>query len=169
METSPSPGDRSSACAVDPMWASDACPGWVYCQSLALLYVLSWPGWRRTVERVTAALWLPCQPAWGGCLKRKPVEPGSVSGDPNVWCASRPKSTYRVAVRSHRRRASACPGTGVLCGCCSCVGLEMLHDDDRLPVRVLCDRVPDGQAIGGKVGTIGTWQRIRLGKRVSKA
>ena len=140
----------------------------IYCPFPALLYRPSWAGQRRTFERVKAALRLPCQSAWGRCPKRKPLEPESASGDPNVWCASRPKSTYRVAARSHRRRASACPGTGVLRGSCSCVGLDMLHNDDHLPVRALCDRVPDGQAIGGKVETIGTWQRIWLGKRVSK-
>ena len=92
----------------------------IYWPLPALLYVLSSPGWRRTVERVTAALWLPCRPAWGGCPKRKPFESESASGDPNVWCASRPKSTYRVAARSHRRRASACPRAGVLRGLFMC-------------------------------------------------
>ena len=34
-----------------------------------------------------------------------------------------------------------------LCGPCSCVGLDVLHDDDDVPVRVLGDRVPDRQAV----------------------
>ena len=51
---------------------------------------------------------------------------------------------------------------------CSGVGLDVLHDDDDLPLRDLRYRVPDGQAIRRKMKTIGTWQRIYLGKRVGK-
>jgi hypothetical protein len=35
-------------------------------------------------------------------------------------------------------------------------------------VGILRDRVPDGQAIRRKMKTIGAWQRISVGKRVSK-
>jgi hypothetical protein len=60
------------------------------------------------------------------------------------------------------------PWTGVLCRPCSCVGFDILHNDDDLSVWILRDRVPDGQAIRRKMETIGTWQRIAVGKRVSK-
>lgn len=39
------------------------------------------------------------------------------------------------------------PWTGVLRAPCSCVGFDVLHNDDDLPVRTLRDRVPDGQAV----------------------
>ena len=50
----------------------------------------------------------------------------------------------------------------------SCVGLDVLHNDDDLPVRTLRDRVPDRQAVRRKMETVGTWQRIYLGKRVGE-
>jgi hypothetical protein len=36
------------------------------------------------------------------------------------------------------------------------------------PVRALRDRVPDRQAVRRKMETVGTWQRIFLGKRVGE-
>jgi hypothetical protein len=53
-------------------------------------------------------------------------------------------------------------------GRCSCVGLDVLHDDGDLPVRTLHDRVPDGQAVRWKMETVGAWQRICLRKWVGK-
>lgn len=48
------------------------------------------------------------------------------------------------------------------------VSLDVLHDDDELPVRTFRDRVPDGQAVQRKMKTVRTWQRIYVGKRVGK-
>jgi len=51
---------------------------------------------------------------------------------------------------------------------CSGVGLDILHNDDDLPVRTLRDRVPDGQTIRRKIKTVRTRQRVYFGKRVGK-
>ena len=48
-----------------------------------------------------------------------------------------------------------------------CSGLDILHDDDDLSVRTLRDRVPDGQAVRRKIGTVGTWQGVCFGKWVA--
>ena len=50
----------------------------------------------------------------------------------------------------------------------SCVGFDVLHNDDDLPVRTLRDRVPDGQAVRRKMETVGTWQGVYFGKWVGK-
>ena len=65
-------------------------------------------------------------------------------------------------------RERAGPGTGSLCGQCLCVGLDVLHDDDDLPIRALRDCIPDGQAVRRKMETVSTWQRVCLGKRFGK-
>jgi hypothetical protein len=44
----------------------------------------------------------------------------------------------------------------------------MSTNDGDLPVRTLRDRVPDRQAVRRKMETVGSWQRIYLGKRVGK-
>jgi len=67
-----------------------------------------------------------------------------------------------------RDQSESIPQAGIFCCQCLCVGFGVLHDDDNLPVRALRDRVPDGQTVRRKVKTIGTWQRIYLGKRVGK-
>lgn len=59
--------------------------------------------------------------------------------------------------------------TGVLRGPRSCVGLDVLHNNDDLPVRTLRDRVPDRQAVRRKVETVGTWQRVYLGNGSASA
>ena len=51
-----------------------------------------------------------------------------------------------------------------------CVGLDVLHNDDALPVWALRDRVPDGQAVRRETEAVGTWLsagllRERVGKR----
>ncbi len=85
-----------------------------------------------------------------------------------TWCAAgRPQARYL------RSRPLSLPAgepirTGVLCGPCLCVGFDVLHNNDDLSARAFRDRVPDGQAIRGKMETIGVWQRISVGKRVSK-
>jgi hypothetical protein len=56
----------------------------------------------------------------------------------------------------------------VLCGPCLCVSFDVLHDNDDLSAQAFRDRIPDGQTIRGKMETIGVWQRISVGKRVSK-
>jgi hypothetical protein len=48
------------------------------------------------------------------------------------------------------------------------VGLDVLHNDDDLPVRTLRDGVPDSQAFRRKVETVSTRERIFFGKRVGK-
>ncbi len=53
----------------------------------------------------------------------------------------------RMSVRDDDVWKRADPWTGFLCGQCLCVGLDVLHDDDDLPIGALCDRVPDGQAV----------------------
>jgi hypothetical protein len=58
--------------------------------------------------------------------------------------------------------------TGVLCGLPSCVGLDVLHNDDHLPLRALRDRVPDRQAVRWKMETVGTRQRVFRGKGVGE-
>ena len=49
------------------------------------------------------------------------------------------------------------------------VGLNVLHDNDDLPIRALCDCVPDGQPVRWKMETVGTWQRVCFRKRVGKS
>jgi hypothetical protein len=51
---------------------------------------------------------------------------------------------------------------------CSGVGLDVLHNDDDLPVRTLRDGVPDSQTVRWQVETVRTRQRVYLGKRVGK-
>jgi hypothetical protein len=51
---------------------------------------------------------------------------------------------------------------------CSGVGLDVLHNDDDLPVRTLRDRVPDGQTVGREMETVPTRQRVYFGERVGK-
>jgi hypothetical protein len=65
--------------------------------------------------------------------------------------------------------SEAIPGSGSLCGQCLRVGLNVLHDDDDLPIRALRDCVPDGQAVRWKMETVGTWQRVCFRKRVGKS
>src|ERR1700759_1965935 len=56
-----------------------------------------------------------------------------------------------------------------LCNQCLCVGLNVLHDDEDLSIWALRDGVPEGQAVRRKMETVGTWQRVSLGKRVGKS
>jgi hypothetical protein len=74
----------------------------------------------------------------------------------------------RTFTREELAEAWGISKAGIFCCQCLCVGFGVLHDDDNLPVRALRDRVPDGQTVRRKVKTIGTWQRIYLGKRVGK-
>ena len=48
------------------------------------------------------------------------------------------------------------------------VGLDVLHNDDALPVWALRDRVPEGQAVRREMEAVGTWQRVCFGKGVGK-
>jgi hypothetical protein len=51
---------------------------------------------------------------------------------------------------------------------CSGVGLDVLHNDDDLPVRTLRDRVPDGQTVEREMETVRTRQWVYFGERVGK-
>src|SRR5580658_7964346 len=48
------------------------------------------------------------------------------------------------------------------------VGLDVLNDDNDLPVRTLRDGVPDSQTIRWKMDPVRIWQRVPFGKRVGK-
>jgi hypothetical protein len=48
------------------------------------------------------------------------------------------------------------------------VGLDVLNNDNDLPVRTLGDGVPDVQTVRWKMDPVRIWQRIPFGKRVGK-
>jgi hypothetical protein len=60
------------------------------------------------------------------------------------------------------------PGQDLSEELCSGVGLDVLHNDDDLPVWTLRDRVPDSQAVRWEMEAVGTRQRVCFGKRVGK-
>jgi len=48
------------------------------------------------------------------------------------------------------------------------IGLDVLDNDDDLPVRTLRDRVPDRQAVLWKMETVGAWQWVYIRKGVGQ-
>jgi hypothetical protein len=96
------------------------------------------------------------RPAFQFPFRNGPGEPGR-AGVASVAAARRCRLPSTVCLRIRQPAPSH-----------SGVGLDVLNNDDDVPVRTLGDGVPDGQTVRWKMDPVRSWQRVAFGKRLGK-